>query len=176
MYAFLTDITGFSVFILPITPTELTETASNSNYKTLNTLDKSIRLIDNRSPKTYSWSSVFPVGKKYTYVSTGAFKNGWLYKEFIQVMQDYNLPIRLITATKDRIPVINTLASIDEFTWKCDKVKDINYSIKLTEVHEEFYKSIIRDYEALKGLKSYINIDKLKSGSKSVLQKYGLMP
>ena len=86
------------------------------------------------------------------------------------------MPIRLITATKDRIPVINTLASIDEFIWKVDKVKDINYSIKLTEVNEEFYKAILRDYDALKGIKNYINPDKLKSGSKSVLQKYGLIP
>ena len=170
MNIILTDISGLSVFVVPIVPVE-TLINSNGEAETINTTEGRFRIIDNEDLKNIYWSSFFPVNKNYVFIKKGSKANGYLYVSFLELMKKYKLPIRVIYTTNKKIPLLNMLASIDAFSFKIDKVGDIQYSISLTEFPEKITEFICREKEILKYIKN-LNI---KSEAKNLLQKYGLL-
>ena len=171
MNIIITDISCLSVFIIPVVPLN-TAINSNGQAETLNSLEQRFRLIDNKDLKSISWNSFFPVNKNYNFVKRGSLKNGYLYVAFFELMNKYKLPVRIITTTDKKLPLINMLASIDTFQYKVDKTGDINYSIALTEFPETFIEFLNREKEILKYIKN-INI---QGQTKTALKKYGLIP
>ena len=139
MNIILSDMAQLGVYLIPIVPSGTTITANGKN-ETLETLNGNYNHIKTSDLKQISWSSVFPVNKKYNFVPFGALSNGWLYVSFLELMKKYKLPIRVIVTTKQKIPVLNMLAGIKDFSYNVDKVGDINYSISLTEFPNKFWK------------------------------------
>ena len=170
MNIILTDISGASIFIVPIVPVN-TSISANGQNETLNSTEGRFRLIDNQDLKKISWSSFFPVNKNYNFVKTGSLVNGYLYVAFLELMKKYKLPIRAIVTTDKKIPFINMLASIDDFSYRVDRAKDIVYSISLTEFPETFIEFINRGKEIWK----YIKELNIKTEIKTQLKKYGLL-
>ncbi len=162
MNIILTDIANITPFIIPIVPPDL-QINSNGANESENTLNGKINVMDNCELRIVSWSSIFPVNKNYDFVNTGSISNGWAYVAFLELMKRFRLPIRIIITTKTKVPVLNMLASIDEFTNSVDKAGDINYTLKLKEFPENFFNFIDRDKEVFKYVKKYIqSSDKLK--------------
>ena len=171
MNIIITDISGLSIFVIPVVPID-TPITSNGGGDSYNAIDKRFRIIDNEDLKNISWSSFLPVNKNYSFVKTGALANGWLYVVFLNLMKKYKLPVRVLVTSNDKIPVLNMLASIDNFSYKTDKVSDIEYSISLTEVPETFQEFLTREKEVYR----YIKDKNIQNKAKEKLQKWGLMP
>lgn len=170
MYIILTDIANITPFIVPIVPPNV-EIDSDGNNTEQNTLNGQINIIDFPKLRTITWSSIFPVNKKYNFVNAGAIPNGWSYVIFLETMKNFRLPIRIIITTKNKIPILNTLATIDKFERHIDKAGDINYTIQLKEFPEGFFDFVERDKKVYKYIKGY-----LKSSNKlEILKKFGLM-
>ncbi len=170
MNIILTDISGASIFIVPIVPAD-TPISSNGQNDTMNSTDGRFRIIDNQDLKVISWRSFFPVNKSYNFVKRGSLTNGYLYVAFIELMKKYKLPVRVIVTTDRKVPFLNILASIDSFSFKIDRTGDIDYSISLTEFPETFTEFITREKEVLKYVKN-LNV---KSTIQTQLKKYGLL-
>jgi len=83
--------------------------------------------------KTIEWSSFFPVNKNYDFVEPNSVPDGWDIHNFIFRFMDNNLPVRIVVTNDNRRPVLNMLASIDNYSFREDAVNDIQYSIRLTE-------------------------------------------
>lgn len=169
MNIIMTDISMLSIFIVPVVPVQLS-IVSNGDHDILDTLDGKFNLIKHKKLREISWSSFFPVNKNYGFVPRGALLDGWLYVAFLELMKKYRLPIRIIITNRDKVPVFNSLMSIDELTYNVDKVGDINYSIKVTEFPAKFLSFLDVDSKILKYVKN--NTIKYKN---ELLQKYGLI-
>ena len=170
MNIILTDISGLSIFIIPVVPAD-TAITSNGSADSYNGIEGRFRIIDNRDLKSISWAGFFPVNKDYNFVKKGSLADGMLYVSFIELMKKYKLPVRTIVTSEDKKPVLNMLSSIDSFSYKFDKVKDINYSIALTEIPENFQEFLSREKEVLKYIKNFDIVNK----AKEKLQKFGLI-
>ncbi len=170
MNIILTDIANLSVFIVPVVPVGTSIISKGSN-ETLEALDHQFQVMNNEAPKEINWSSFFPVNKNYSFVPFGALSNGWLYVAFLELMKKYRLPIRVIFTTQAKIPILNTLATIDEFKYAVDKTGDINYEIKLKEYYEKFYEFLPRDKEVFK----YIRRINIKNEATKMMKKFGLI-
>lgn len=137
MYITLADIAGKLQYTLPTNPSEVSVRCGGEN-ETVDTLSGLIRLTGSQKLKEISWDCFFPVNKKYSFQEVDSNLDGWDYVDFIETMSKFQIPIRVIvtedkkTGTAKRT-IINELVSIDSFEYKTDKVKDINYSISLTQ-------------------------------------------
>ena len=171
MNIIITDISGLSIFIMPVVPLD-TSITSNGSADSYNAIDNRFRIIDNEDLKTISWNSFLPVNKNYSFVKTGALANGWLYVAFLNLMKKYKLPVRVLVTSEEKIPVLNMLASVDNFSYKVDKMSDIEYSISLTEVPETFQEFLTREKEVYRFVKN----KGIQNKAKEKLQKWGLMP
>lgn len=174
MNIIITDIANLDIFLLPVVPANLSIVSAGEldTKDTKETKEHQITIINNEPPKTISWSSFFPVNKNYNFVPYTANQNGWAYVAFFELMKKYNLPIRIIITTKNKVPILNTLAGIKTLTYSCDKAGDINYTLNLTEFYEKFYQFIPRDKEVFK----YVRELNIKQFAKDNLQKFGLLP
>ncbi len=170
MNIILTDIANFSVFILPIVPDNI-QIISGGNSTTYNGIEHQFTIIDNEKPKEIGWSSFFPVNKSYGFVPRAAYKNGWVYISFIELMKKYNYPIRVIFTTKTKVPILNSLVSIENFTYSVDNSGDINYSIKLKEFYEKFYNFFATDKKIVDNFSTF----QRSQFAKDNLEKFGLL-
>lgn len=170
MNIILTDIANFSVFIIPIVPQNI-QIVSAGNSTTYNGIEHQFTIIDNEKPKEIDWSSFFPVNKNYNFVPHTAHQNGWVYVSFIELMKKYSYPIRIIFTTKTKIPILNTLVSIENFTYSVDNSGDINYSIKLKEFYDKFYNFFATDKKIIDNF-STLQKDQF---AKDNLEKFGLL-
>lgn len=59
--------------------------------------------------------------------------DGWDIHDFILGFYNNNLPLRVVVTNDNRRPVLNMLASVDNYSFREDAVNDIQYSIRLTE-------------------------------------------
>lgn len=170
MNIIMTDLANITAYLIPIVPTG-TEIKIESVNETKDTLNGRLRVMNNPSLRSISWNSIFPVNKNYNFMPYSAFSNGWVYVSFLELMRRFELPIRIIGTTKNKVLIFNFLATIDDFTFKLDKVGDINYSISLTEFPEGFFDFVKRDKQVYKYIKDHIkNSNKLDK-----LKKVGLM-
>lgn len=170
MNIILTDMANITAYLIPVVPTG-TEISNPDANSTEDTLAGNIRVMKNASLRNIKWESFFPVNKNYNFVPFGAFSNGWTYVTFIETMRRFKLPIRVIGTSSKKVPMFNFLATIDDFSWKVDKVGDISYSISLTEFPEGFFDFVNRDKQVFKYVKGYIS----SSNKLNTLKNVGLM-
>ncbi len=170
MNIIMTDISMLSIFIVPVVPVQLA-VVSNGDHDILDTLDGKFNLIKHKKLREISWSSFFPVNKNYGFVPRGALLDGWLYVAFLELMKKYRLPIRIIITNRDKVPVFNSLMSIDELTYNVDKVGDINYSIKVTE----FPYNLIEFLKQNDKIDKYLTKHNINSFKNIILKENGLL-
>lgn len=170
MNIILTDLSNTTAYLIPVVPTGTEVKVPDAN-STEEILDGNIRVMNNASLRNIGWASFFPVNKDYNFVPNGTFSNGWVYVAFIETMRKFKLPIRVIGTSSKKIPMYNFLATIDDFSYKVDKVGDINYQISLTEFPEGFFDFVNRDKQVYRYVKSYIT----SSNKLSALKNAGLM-
>jgi len=137
MFITLSDITGANIYIVPIVPPDVSINMGGEN-ETMKTTKGNIRLVGERRLKTVSWSSIFPVNKKYGFVAVGARTNGYDYTEFLDNACSAKIPVRVILTTINKRTICNMLATVDDgFSWSVDTAGDIKYSITLTEFPQD---------------------------------------
>ena len=172
MNIIVTDISCLSIFLFPIVPTNIKIDSPDGN-ETISTLEAHIRLVGNRKLRSISWESFFPVNKSYNFVPSTVLKNGWLYVTFLELMKKLRLPVRLIFTAKNKIPILNIMATIDNFSYSLDGAGDIVYSISLTEFTDNILSFVDREKEAYKYIGNVVKngYDKAKLETKGLLAK-----
>ncbi len=128
MDIFLSINNNEKVIQFPVLPSEFTLQSSEAHYSYQTISQGEITLIGNKSPKTISFSGVFPE-KKLTY-SKNTTMYGWDFVKQIEEMRDRKLPFRLIiTETPINMPV-----TIESFEYGLRSgTKDIQYSLEFKE-------------------------------------------
>ena len=170
MNIIMSDISGASVFIIPIVPVEVPLSSDGAGDEK-NSIDGRFLIVDNKKLRTLEWTSFFPMGKDYKFIKAGSNTDGYVYVGFIELMKKFKLPVRIILTTKGKIPFANMLMSIEKFNWYIDKAHDIQYTISLTEFPETFAEFISREKEIWKYIK---NLD-VKNTVQDKLKKIGLL-
>lgn len=154
MNIIITDISGASVFVVPIVPLN-TQLGANGSTEKLNSLEERFQIINNKELRTLQWSSFFPVKKNYNFVKKNTHADGYVYVAFFELMKKFKLPVRVILTTKECIPFWTMLMCIEDFSFNPDKVGDIQYSIKLSEFPETICEFITKEKEILKYIGNY---------------------
>jgi len=132
MHITITDRAGFFVFVIPIVPENIDITTENDNTD-FQTTRRFLRIFGNRKNRRVSWSSFFPVNKPDIMVEPNSEQDGNVINNFIRNRQNIDEPIRIVITNDNRRPVLNMLATIDKYSFREDKTRDIQYSIELTE-------------------------------------------
>lgn len=170
MFITFSDINGVNLFIVPIVPPDVSFGNSGEN-DTLKTAKGNIRLIGEKGLKTISWSSIFPVYKNYGFMEVGSRVNGWDYVNFLKDAIEAKIPIRVVVTNLSKKPILNMLATIDDFPHEVDTAGDIKYSISLTEFPEKAW-----DYvNGSPTLRQYLKTVAIQSVAKKALAKVGLI-
>ncbi len=171
MYITLSDISGLNIFVVPIVPPDVDIKTGGEN-ETLKTAKGNIRLVGEKTLKTVSWSSIFPVNKKYGFITVGARTNGYDYTGFLDNACSAKIPIRIVITTNNKRTLCNMLATVDDgFTWSIDTAGDIKYSITLTEFPQEKWDYI----NGSPTLKQYLSAFAIQSVARKALAKVGLI-
>lgn len=166
----ITDIKGELLYILPHVPAEI-EHGGESNNETMETLSGPIRIIGEEGLRQVSWTAILPVFKSYSWQKIGSLANGYDYVKFFETMKKNRLPIRLVITDSMFKTLINSLMSIDSFTYKKDKARDYTYSISLTEYPEDKWEFL---NDQLKNKSYYAELAD-RSEAKKALKKFGLL-
>lgn len=170
MNIIITDISLLSVFIVPVVPVGL-EIKSEGDNESIDSLSGKFNLIKYPKLRSIAWSSFFPVNKNYGFLPSGALLDGWLYIAFLELMKKYRLPIRIIITNSDKVPIFNSLVSIDTLTYKLDKAGDINYSIKVTE----FPYNLIEFLKQNNEIDKYVTQHNITNFKSVILKENGLL-
>ena len=119
-------------FVIPVIPAdvEIKTERENTDFRTTR---RYLRIFGTQKNRSIEWSSFFPVNKNYDFVEPNSVPDGWDIHNFIFRFMDNNLPVRIVVTNDNRRPVLNMLASIDNYSFREDAVNDIQYSIRLTE-------------------------------------------
>lgn len=132
MHITIADMTGLIFFVVPIVPNNIQITTENENSD-FRTTRRYLRIFGNRKNRVVEWSSFFPVNKPELAVEPNSVTDGNEISNFIRNQQDLDLPIRIVITNDNRRPVLNMLATIDKYSFCEDNVRDIKYSVTLTE-------------------------------------------
>lgn len=128
----LTDMSGTMRFVIPIVPDNVEILTENENTD-FRTTRRYLRILGTRKNRSITWSSYFPVNKDYDFVEPNSVQDGNEISNFIRLQQNLDLPVRIVITNELRRPVLNMLATIDKYSFREDRVQDIQYSITLTE-------------------------------------------
>jgi len=171
MFITLSDITGANLYVIPIVPPDV-EIKNGGENETLQTVKGNIRLVGEKSLRSISWSSIFPVYKNYGFTAIGSRTNGYDYIDFLTDAITAKVPIRIIATTLRKRPICNMLASVDDgFSWSVDTAGDIKYSLSLTEFPEKVW-----DYaNGSPTLRQYLKTFAKQTVVKKALSKAGLI-
>lgn len=178
MYITFTDLAGKFQYVIPVVPEDVSLKFGADN-ETISTLSGPVRLVGSKKLTGISWSSFFPVNKKYNFVESNSLSDGWEYVNFFNTMCKYEIPVRVIV-TEDKTDdsgfskrtIMNTLVSIDDFEVpKVEKNKDIIYSISLSEFPGDVWDYLNTSVTA----KKYFKELNEQSAARKILQQYGLL-
>ena len=136
MHITITDYAGIFRYVLPIVPSDVVIKESNNN-EDYQTTKKFFRIFGLDNNKQIEIKSVFPVDKDYDFVENGSVKNGWIIHTFIKTKKDRKEPVRCVITTDTKRTIFNELVSIDEYDYKENGAKDIEYSLSMTEFKNE---------------------------------------
>ncbi len=148
MNIFISDISNLTPLVIPITPPNYKVEIGGDNV-TEDTINGKINIIKNAKLSILSWSSVFPV-KSHIGDRSVSIPDGWVYVGFLKGMKTLKLPIRIVATRDNNVPMLNMLATIEEFSYSVDTAGDIQYTIKLKETPERIYEFFLRDVEYVK--------------------------
>jgi len=182
-YNFMTEGNTESL-IFPIVPTGLKfpSDIDVENYKGVST---KFNVPDTKNLKDIEISSIFPVNKDYNFANKLANTNGWDYVDFLEERQKNQLPLRLlaydfkglngvtsaiINNYGDAQSIANSsfkrhadgLFLVKSFDYEIDNVKDIKYTLTLSQFNSDVANYGI-DWEQIS-----------KSSAKNVTTKYVL--
>lgn len=117
------------VLLLPVTPSEL-EMQESWNNTEVEGMYQNLNIILNKNLSSVELNSFFPV-RDYPFVINREMW-GMEYVEKIKAWQERRIPIRLVI-TQDGKTIINMPATIDDFTYRIGKDKDVYYSLNLKQ-------------------------------------------
>lgn len=166
----VTDITGDLIYVIPHVPSDI-EQSSESDNETMETLSGPIRLVGDNGLKQVSWSALFPVNKSYSWQKIGSLTDGYDYIKFFDTMKKNKIPVRVVITDDNLRSLLNSLMSIDSFTYRKDRASDYAYSISLTEFPEDKWEFL---NDQIKNQSYYSDLSE-KSEAKKALQKHGLL-
>ena len=154
MNIFISDISNITPLVIPITPPNYKVEIGGDN-RVEDTINGKINVMKNAKLTILSWSSIFPV-ESHIGDRSVSIPDGWVYVGFLKAMKTLKLPIRIVGTRNNNVPMLNMLASIEEFNYSVDTAGDIQYSIKLQEMPERIYEFILRDVEYAKKAGNYL--------------------
>lgn len=158
--------------ILPVVPktVEFPKVAGVENYKGIS---ESFNIPSYKNLEDITIESIFPVYKDYPFANKLANQNGWDYVEFLEERQNNQLPLRLIafdfkgvvsiasnainsTNLQDLLrgsfrPYADYLCVVKDFKYTIDNVKDINYTLTLSQFNSDMANYSI-DWNQIKNL------------------------
>ncbi len=168
--------------ILPVVP-ENNPFKNVTDVKNYKGLTSDYNIPTHKDLKDFTWSSLFPVNKSYSWQHPASNINGYDYVDFILDRQDRELPFRLIAYERNSITrtaanlagnimsgqtsmtdILSTpirtyfdgFVVVKNFEYVSDKVKDIKYTISLEEFNTDIIKPEI-DWREL-GVSSATNV------------------
>lgn len=151
--------------ILPVVP-EDNPFKSLSDVKNYKGLAKDYNIPAHKNLKSFTWNSLFPVNKSYSWQHAASNINGYDYVDFIEERQRNELPFRLIAYSRNTMTrtvsniagelynsgvsssILTTpirthfdgLVLVKDFDYTVDKVRDIKYTITLEEFNPDILK------------------------------------
>lgn len=141
--------------IFPIVPKDIKfpRGADVENYKGVT---ESFNIPSYKNLEEITIQSIFPVYKNYTFANSLANANGWDYVDFLEERQKSQLPLRLLAYDYRDLPntIIETVQNginagnifrryadglflVKNFDYDVDKVKDINYTLTLSQFNSD---------------------------------------
>jgi len=157
-YNFMTEGNTESL-VFPIVPKN-TKFPNVSNIESYKGVSTKFNVPDTKELKDIEISSIFPVNKDYNFANKLANTNGWDYVDFLEERQKNQLPLRLLAfdfkgALGAGVSVVQNYGDIQNiaynsfkrhadglylvknFDYEVDNVKDIKYTLTLSQFNSE---------------------------------------
>ena len=120
------------VLVFPVVPPDVGPEIPQENVD-FDAITGKMKLIGNMGLRTVQIESFWPVNKNYTWVRPGSDANGWRYVEFFEKWRNRKVPMRIIITTNNGATRLNMACLVNNFTWRVDKVGDIQYRLDIEE-------------------------------------------
>lgn len=121
------------VFTLPHVPVDFPLPQPEQHNETYTGLSYDYRRIGTLGLRSLSWSSFFPVGKRYSWMPAEALEDGWAYVSFFERWRDRKVPFRVIVLDSGGVCRLNMPCTVDTFEPSVRRNGDIAYTISITE-------------------------------------------
>lgn len=121
------------VYTLPHVPVDFPLPQSAQHNETYTGLSYDYRRIGTLGLRSLSWSSFFPVGKRYSWMPAEALEDGWAYVSFFERWRDRKVPFRVIVLDSGGVCRLNMPCTVDSFEPSVRRNGDIAYTISITE-------------------------------------------
>ncbi len=135
----MTDITiytsannGEEILVLPIVPANLPDILQEYGHTEFETNNKVLTLIGKRKRKSFDLEILLPCNKNYSKANSKASSNGRDYIDFWEKWSNKEVPMRLVITDGD-IELLNMAYTLNNFSWKYDKKKDIIAKLSVIE-------------------------------------------
>lgn len=118
--------------VFPVVPNniEVSRTQKNEEFETIDS--GTINLIGDPGLRTLEINSIFP-NQAYAWLKHGSSSDGWSYVNFLEKIQDKEIPGRIVIGKHDGSEWLNMAFSIEKFTHGEMPNGDIRYSLELKE-------------------------------------------
>lgn len=120
------------VMVLPAVPPDFGPEIPQNN-DTFSGLSRDYNLLGTMGLWSFELSSIFPVGRRYSFMPADAEEDGWKYVDFFNRNRPRLLPFRCIILDGGGVCRLNSACSIDSFSWKVQRNGDIAYSMTVRE-------------------------------------------
>lgn len=118
--------------VLPAVPPDFGPEIPQNN-DTFSGLSRDYNLLGTMGLWSFELSSIFPVGRRYSFMPADAEEDGWKYVDFFKRNRPRLLPFRCIILDGGGVCRLNSACSIDSFSWKVQRNGDIAYSMTVRE-------------------------------------------
>lgn len=131
---FLLDLfTAKGLFDLQLALADFPLPQPEQHNETYEGLSQDYRRIGTMGLRELSWSSFFPVGRRYPFMPAGALSDGWAYVSFFERWRPRKVPFRMIVLDSGGACRLNMACTVDSFEPSVKRNGDIAYSITVTE-------------------------------------------
>lgn len=116
---------------IPVPPLDLdiNSPQKNEEFQTVN--NGTLNLIGNMGLKSFPIESFFP-SQRYPWLPSNADIDSWGFVEFFEKYRREKIPFRCFVSDGDR-EILNIACTVEDFTWKLKRNKDIGYVLKIKE-------------------------------------------
>ena len=120
------------VVVLPAVPPDLGPELPQNNG-TFEGLSRDYNTIGTMGLWELPLSSIFPVGRRYSFMPSDAEEDGWRYVSFFERNRPRGLPFRIVILDSGGVCRLNSACTVDSFSWKVKRNGDIAYSMTVRE-------------------------------------------